>query len=64
MGSNGYITQFEVRAAPVEVTPGKRDYKCNKCDTPCFYDGRCGDGAILMCDCNKADDEFWANDRR
>ena len=29
------------------------DYVCSQCHKPCYYDGRCGDGQILMCDCAK-----------
>ena len=25
------------------------DYVCSKCGKDAYYDGRCGDGAILMC---------------
>lgn len=28
-------------------------YKCNVCGAAAYYDGRMGDGAILMCGCDK-----------
>lgn len=28
-------------------------YKCNLCGAGAYYDGRCGDGPILMCGCDK-----------
>lgn len=43
---------------------GNGDWRCSKCGVSCFYDGRCGDGPILMCDCNAAEDAYWANERR
>ncbi len=30
-----------------------REYICNKCGKEAFYDGRCGDGPILICGCDK-----------
>lgn len=29
------------------------DYVCNRCGAKAFYDGRCGDGPILTCGCDK-----------
>jgi hypothetical protein len=26
---------------------------CSKCGEEAYYDGRCGDGHILMCNCDK-----------
>lgn len=37
---------------------------CSRCGTACYYDGRCGDGAVLMCNCDAAERAYWANDRR
>lgn len=39
-------------------------WKCSRCGMAAYYDGRCGDGPILMCTCNAAEDAFWANERR
>jgi hypothetical protein len=46
------------RAAPVRSENGG-GYHCSKCGAGAYYDGRCGDGAILMCDCNKAEDDYY-----
>lgn len=29
------------------------NYVCSNCGVPCYYDGRCGDGPILYCECVK-----------
>jgi hypothetical protein len=29
------------------------DYYCSQCGAKAYYDGRCGDGPILMCGCDK-----------
>lgn len=29
------------------------DYVCSKCGASCYFDGRCGDGPILTCGCDK-----------
>lgn len=29
------------------------EYVCSQCGKPAYYDGRCGDGPILMCNCAK-----------
>jgi len=34
---------------------------CSNCGTPTYYDGRCGDSHILMCNCDKG---RWINDGR
>lgn len=26
-------------------------YVCSQCGVECIYDGRCGDGPVLVCDC-------------
>ena len=54
------------RAQPVSKDGSNNfdSYTCSKCGVSCYYDGRCGDGPILMCDCNAAEDAYWANDRR
>lgn len=28
-------------------------YRCNHCGREAYYDGRCGDGPVAMCDCHK-----------
>ena len=38
------------------------NYVCSNCGTPCYYDGRCGDGPVLYCDCVK--NGHWINDGR
>jgi hypothetical protein len=27
------------------------NYVCSNCGASCYYDGRCGDGPVLQCDC-------------
>lgn len=39
------------------------NYVCNSCGTSAYYDGRCGDGPILMCGCDKRG-SVWVNDGR
>ncbi len=29
------------------------NYVCSECGAAAYYDGRCGDGPILMCGCDK-----------
>ena len=29
------------------------EYVCNKCGKDAYFDGRCGDGLILVCGCDK-----------
>jgi len=29
------------------------NYECSSCGEPAYYDGRCGDGPVLMCGCDK-----------
>ncbi len=29
------------------------DYVCSRCGAKAFYDGRCGDGPVLMCGCDR-----------
>lgn len=36
-------------------------YVCSNCGKECYYDGRCGDGPVLFCDCTK--NSYWVNDR-
>lgn len=38
-------------------------YVCNNCGHEAAYDGRCGDGAYLVCGCDRKDRE-WVNDGR
>ena len=37
------------------------NYICSHCGAGAYYDGRCGDGPILMCGCDKGQ---WINDGR
>lgn len=36
-----------IKPKPVKVT----SWVCSSCGRACFYDGRCGDGPIRMCNC-------------
>lgn len=36
-------------------------YRCSVCGSEAYYDGRCGDGPILVCGCDKG---RWINDGR
>jgi hypothetical protein len=37
-------------------------YECSNCGATAYYDGRCGDGPVLMCECrNKG---RWIDDGR
>jgi len=38
-----------------------RDYKCSVCGAGALYDGRCGDGPVLTCNCNRGE---WIDDGR
>lgn len=38
-----------------------QEYHCSVCGAGAYYDGRCGDGPVLMCGCNKGE---WINDGR
>ncbi|MHA2066418.1 MAG: hypothetical protein ACXABY_18760 [Candidatus Thorarchaeota archaeon] len=33
--------------------PNYRDYVCSVCGAGVYYDGRCGDGPVLMCRCDE-----------
>lgn len=37
------------------------NYECSVCGAATYYDGRCGDGPILMCGCDKG---HWVDDGR
>jgi hypothetical protein len=37
------------------------NYVCSHCGAAAYYDGRCGDGPVLMCGCDKG---RWVNDGR
>ena len=39
------------------------NYSCSICGKEAYYDGRCGDGPILMCGCDKRG-QRWVNDGR
>ncbi len=39
------------------------NYVCSNCGAGAYYDGRCGDGPILMCGCDKRGSR-WVNDGR
>lgn len=30
-----------------------QQYECSECGAAAYYDGRCGDGPILVCGCDK-----------
>lgn len=38
-------------------------YSCSNCGAEAYYDGRCGDGPILVCGCDKRG-RRWINDGR
>ncbi len=38
------------------------EYVCSNCGNPAYYDGRCGDGPVLVCECSKR--KRWINDGR
>jgi hypothetical protein len=40
---------------------GLMSYCCSICGAAAYYDGRCGDGPILTCGCDKGQ---WINDGR
>ena len=37
-------------------------YICSNCGSECYYDGRCADDPILICNCSKH--KRWINDGR
>lgn len=37
------------------------NYVCSHCGAAAYYDGRCGDGPVLMCNCDRGE---WINDGR
>lgn len=37
------------------------NYMCSRCGAGAFYDGRCGDGPVLMCGCDQG---AWIDDGR
>jgi hypothetical protein len=47
-----------------DAKPIKRrgKYVCSKCGKSAYYDGRCGDSAILICGCDEWKDDY--NDGR
>lgn len=53
-----YASHGPTRAQPVQT--GYMSWQCSQCGTSCYYDGRCGDGPILVCKCNEAEDNFYA----
>jgi hypothetical protein len=38
------------------------NYVCSKCGAAAYYDGRCGDGPVLICECRNRG--RWINDGR
>lgn len=38
------------------------NYVCSNCGQGCHYDGRCGDGPILYCECSRKG--TWRDDGR
>ncbi len=39
------------------------NYVCSHCGAEAYYDGRCGDGPVLMCGCDKRG-RRWVDDGR
>jgi hypothetical protein len=39
-----------------------KTYYCSVCGAKAFYDGRCGDGPVLVCGCDRKRSR-WVNDR-
>lgn len=39
------------------------DYVCSNCGAAAYYDGRCGDGPVLLCGCDERGGR-WVNDGR
>lgn len=39
------------------------DYCCSACGARAYYDGRCGDGPVLVCGCDKRGSR-WVDDGR
>lgn len=37
------------------------NYVCSHCKQAAYFDGRCGDGPVLTCGCDKGE---WVNDGR
>lgn len=37
------------------------EYKCSVCGAPAYYDGRCGDGPVLLCKCEEEGGQ-WVDD--
>jgi len=35
------------------VDNSPKNYTCSRCGASCYYDGRCGDGPIMTCGCDK-----------
>ena len=40
------------------------NYRCSHCGAEAYYDGRCGDGPVLVCDCVSPRNTRWINDGR
>lgn len=38
------------------------NYSCSNCGAAAYYDGRCGDGPVLVCGCDKRG-RRWVPDR-
>jgi len=37
------------------------DYCCSACGAEAYFDGRCGDGPVLLCGCDRGE---WVDDGR
>ena len=49
-------------AKPSDYQSSLSDYpteSCNRCGTAYYFDGRCGDGPVPTCNCNRASDLHW-----
>jgi len=40
------------------------EYKCSHCGAAAYYDGRCGDGPVLVCNCVSEGNTKWVDDGR
>ena len=40
------------------------NYVCSHCGEPAYYDGRCSDGPVLMCNCVSPRNTRWVDDGR
>jgi hypothetical protein len=38
------------------------EYICSNCGTPAGYDGRCGDGPYLVCECTSPKNSYYVDE--